>query len=108
MSNQKEYLALAETTLDAIESALDASGAEIEYERNDNVLTLEFADGSKIIVNLQTAMQEIWLAAKSGGFHYRYRDGAWRDTRDGAELFAALSRCATEQAGSAIELSKTV
>ena len=108
MTNQKEYLALAEAALDAIESALDASGSEIEYERNGNLLTLEFADGSKIIVNLQTALQEIWLAAKAGGFHYRYRDGTWRDTRDGTELFAALSRYATEQAGLPIELSKII
>ncbi|UUM21786.1 iron donor protein CyaY [Mycoavidus sp. SF9855] len=106
MTNHKEYLAFAEATLDAIESALDASGAEVEYERNGNVLTLEFEDGSKIIVNLQAAMQEIWLAAKAGGFHYRQQDGAWLDTRNGTELFAALSRYASEQAGVTIELSE--
>ncbi|MEJ0002488.1 MAG: iron donor protein CyaY [Pararobbsia sp.] len=99
-----EYLALAEAVLDAIERAVDASGADIECERSGNVLTLEFDAGGKIIVNLQAAMHEIWVAAKAGGFHYRHRDGAWRDTRDESELFASLSKFASAQGGEPVEL----
>ena len=76
-----EYLTLAEAALDAIEDAIEASGASIDTERSGNILTLEFDDGGKIIVNLQAPMHEIWVAAKSGGFHFRYREEAWRDTR---------------------------
>ncbi|HEY3597338.1 MAG TPA: iron donor protein CyaY, partial [Paraburkholderia sp.] len=89
--SDSDYLSRAEAVLAAIERALDYTDADVEFERNGNVLTLEFANGSKIIVNLQPPMHEIWIAAKSGGFHFRFVDDAWRDTRNDTEFFAALS-----------------
>ncbi|OIP08324.1 MAG: iron donor protein CyaY, partial [Betaproteobacteria bacterium CG2_30_59_46] len=59
-------------------------------------------NGSKIIVNRQTATREIWVAAKSGGYHFSRKGAAWHDTRDGMELFAALGKQASEQAGEAV------
>src|ERR1700730_17140534 len=100
-----EYLSLAEAALAAVEQAVEASGADIDTERSGNVLSLEFEDGSKIIVNLQAPMHEIWVAAKSGGFHFRYRDDAWGDTRSERELFAALSEFVSQQAGEPVSLS---
>ncbi|MGI4857177.1 MAG: iron donor protein CyaY [Janthinobacterium lividum] len=100
-----EYLALAEATLDAIERGVDTTGADIECERSGNVLTLEFESGAKIIVNLQLPMHEVWLASKSGGFHYRHDGQHWRDTRDGSELFTVLSRAASEHAGEPVALA---
>jgi len=97
--SDSEYLTRAEAALAAVERALDDTEADIEFGRSGNVLTLEFENGSKIIVNLQPPMREIWIAAKAGGFHFRFTDGAWRDTRSGAEFFAALSDYATQQAG---------
>jgi CyaY protein len=94
-----DYLTRAEAVLAAVERALDDIDADIEAERNGNVLTLEFSNGSKIIVNLQPPMQEIWIAAKAGGFHFKFLDGQWRDTRNGTEFFAALSEYASKQAG---------
>lgn len=94
---ESEFLQLAERALDAIEQAVDAIDADIEASRAGNVLTLELADGSKVIVNTQAPMQQIWVAARSGGFHYLYRDGKWVDTRDGSELFATLSRLLSTQ-----------
>lgn len=102
--NESEFLAAAERTLGAIETAVEACEADIETTRAGNVLTLELADGSRIVVNSQAPMRQIWVAAKSGGFHYEWRDGAWRDTRDGSELFAALSRVISAQAGVAVLL----
>jgi CyaY protein len=99
-----EYLGLAEAALAAVEQAIEASGVDIDTERSGNVLTLEFEDGSKIIVNLQAPMHEIWVAAKSGGFHFRYREQAWRDTRSERELFSALSEFAGQQAGEPVSL----
>jgi CyaY protein len=102
---ETEFLKLADSTLRAIETALEQaaqeSGQDVECSRNGNVLEIEFIDnGSKIIVNSQAPMQEMWVAAKSGGFHYK-RDGEqWRNTRDGSELFAALSTMASGQSGS--------
>lgn len=99
---ETEYLSLAEAALALIERDVDASDADIEFERNGNVLALEFEGGEKIIVNLQVPMQEIWLASKGGGFHYRYVDGQWRDTRGGQPLFAALSAQASHLAGETV------
>src|SRR5437868_4390082 len=101
---ESEFLDLAEATLGAIEAALEQAAQthdlDIECSRSGNVLEIEFADsGSKIIVNGQAAMQEIWVAAKSGGFHYKRVGQQWIDTRDGSELFAALSQAASRQAG---------
>ncbi|MCL4660441.1 iron donor protein CyaY [Burkholderia multivorans] len=97
-----EYLTRAEAVLAAVERTVDAANDgdhDIDLERNGSVLTLTFENGSKIIVNLQPPMKEVWIAAKAGGFHYRYVDGAWRDTRTGTEFFAALSEYATQQVG---------
>ena len=95
---------LCDRLLRAIEDAVDACGADVETSRSDNVLELEFDDGSKVIVNGNAPMREIWVAAKSGGFHFR-RDGErWVDTRSGEELFACLSRVASQQAGAQVLL----
>jgi len=100
-----EYLALAEIALRAIEEAIEASGLDIDAERSGNVLTLELENRSKIIVNLQAPLHEIWVAAKAGGFHFRHADGAWRDTRSESELFSALSSFVSEQSGATVVLS---
>ena len=103
--SDSEYLTRAEAVLAAIERSLDDTDADIEFERSGNVLTLEFENGSKIIANLQPPMQEIWIAAKSGGYHFRFVDGAWRDTRNGTEFYAALSDYATQQAGEDVHIA---
>src|SRR6476620_7258640 len=100
-----DYLSRAEAVLASIEAALDDIDADIEAERNGNVLTLEFENGSKIIINLQPPMQEVWIAAKAGGFHFKYLDGQWRDTRNGTEFYAALTDYATQQAGEPVKFA---
>ena len=104
---ESEFLALADQTLATIERALERiandTDLDVECSRSGNVLTIEFADnGSKIIVNSQAPMQEMWVAARSGGFHYRREGGKWVNTRDGTELFAALSNMASEQGGAPV------
>ncbi|WP_323121889.1 iron donor protein CyaY [Burkholderia alba] len=97
-----EYLTRAEAVLAAVERAVDDANegdADIDLERNGSVLTLTFENGSKIIVNLQPPMKEVWIAAKAGGFHFRYTEGAWHDTRSGREFYAAMTDYATQQAG---------
>ena len=107
---ESEFLAQAEAALNAIEAALDRLNDEdlldVECSRSGNVLEIEFIDnGSKIIVNSQAAMQELWVAARSGGYHYRQQDGQWRNTRDGSELMAALSGMVSAQGGAAVTLA---
>lgn len=107
--SEKEFLDLAESTLNTIEAAMDRLNDEdvidVECKRSGNVLEIEFIDnGSKIIVNSQAPMKELWVAAKAGGYHYKYQDGAWRNTRDGSELFASLSSLASAQGGASVTL----
>jgi len=86
-------------------AAFDASGVDCEPElKAGGVLEVEFEDGTKIIVNKHSAAQEIWVAAKSGGFHFKYDDGRWLDTRSKEELFESLSKLASQQAGETVEL----
>ena len=105
--SESEFLALAEATLTQIEAALDRLNDEdvldVECSRSGNVLEIEFIDnGTKIIVNSQAPMREMWVAARSGGFHYKRVGDEWINTRDGSELFAALSGMASEQAGAPV------
>lgn len=107
---ESEFLALAEQALGAIEASLeqasDSGDLDVECSRSGNVLEIEFIDnGSKIIVNSQAPMKEMWVAAKSGGFHYKRENGRWINTRDGSELFAALSKMASEQGGAPVVIA---
>ncbi|UCV08186.1 iron donor protein CyaY [Dechloromonas denitrificans] len=104
--DDKEFNGLADVVLARIESALEASGADIDFElAAGGVLEIEFEDGGKIIVNRHGVAREIWVAARAGGFHFRWDGSAWIDTRDGAELMGKLSALASQQAGENITLS---
>jgi CyaY protein len=105
MLSDTEFEQLATRALQRIEAALEASGLDADFElKEGGVLEIEFADASKIIVNRHGAAREIWVAARAGGFHFRWDGAAWRDTRDGAELFAALSKLVSAQGGEAVLL----
>lgn len=93
-----EFEALAEATIAALERALETSALDADIEtKGAGVLEIEFGDGTKMVINRHTAAREIWVAARSGGFHFRHDGRAWRDSRDGSELFAALSRLVSGQ-----------
>ncbi|MCL1962186.1 MAG: iron donor protein CyaY [Desulfovibrionaceae bacterium] len=98
-----EYMDRAEALLRGIEAQCDrladSAGADIDSQCAGGMVTLVFADRSQIVVNLQPPLHEVWLAARSGGYHYRLADGIWRDTKSGEDFFDRLSRSATEQAG---------
>jgi CyaY protein len=104
--DEREFEALAARTLERIERSVDESGVAADVElKEGGVLELEFDDGSRIIVNRHGAAREIWVAARSGGFHFRWDGDAWRDTRGGTELFAALSKLVSAQSGTGVILS---
>lgn len=101
-----EFEALADAAIAQIERAIEASGLDADLEtKGAGVLELEFADGARMVINRHSAAREIWVAAPSGGFHFRYDGERWRDTRDGAELFAALSRLVSAQSREQVTLA---
>jgi CyaY protein len=99
----QEYLDKAELLLRAVEAACDQmnddSDADIDNQRVGSMVTLTFANRSQIIINLQKPLQEVWMAARSGGFHYRWTAEGWQDTKGQGEFFAALSENASQQSG---------
>lgn len=101
-----DYRRLSSAVLSSIETQidrwLDEDVIDIDSQRTGGLLELAFPNGSKIIINTQPPLQEIWLAAKGGGFHYRFADGRWVDTRDGSSFFENLSRHASLQGGATL------
>ena len=98
-----EYHAITRALLDRIEAQADRwlqdDVIDIDTHRTGGLLELSFPNGSKIVINTQPPLHEIWLAARAGGFHYRHAQGRWLDTRDGSEFGQALSHHASRQGG---------
>jgi CyaY protein len=102
-----EFEVFADAALSVLETAFESSAPDAALEsKGSGVLEIEFDNGAKIVINRHTAAREIWVAARSGGFHFRYDGSAWRDTRDGTELFAALSKLASAQSGTPMLLCR--
>jgi CyaY protein len=100
-----EFDSLADAMLERIARAIEESGADCDCEpKGSGVLELEFADGTRIVVNRHSAARQIWVAARSGGYHFRWNGSDWVDTREGGELLAALSKLVSEQSGRAVVL----
>lgn len=103
MTTDTGFIAVADAALTAIGEALDraleTSDVDVDWMLNDGILEIECEDGSKLIVNRHVPNREIWVAARSGGFHFRASGGRWRDTRSGEELGAALTALLQAQAG---------
>lgn len=89
---ETEFLQYSDHLFAHIEDTLDELGADLDCEYSGNVLTIEAEDGQQVVINRHTPNQELWIAAKSGGYHFAPKeDGAWRSERDGSEFFAVLS-----------------
>jgi CyaY protein len=99
---ESEFHRAVDEVLRRIESAVERDDA-LDVDLEGGILTVECPDGTKVIVNRQTPNREIWVAARSGGFHFAARDGAWRDTRSGEELFASLAAILRLQAGATVD-----
>jgi CyaY protein len=104
-----EYLDRAEALLKAVELSCDRlndeTDADIDAQRVGGMITLVFANRSQMVINLQKPLQEVWLAAKAGGFHYRFDGQTWQDTKGQGEFFEHLSRYASEQSGLVLRFS---
>ena len=108
MATDSEFIATADALLArigaALDEALEEADADVDWSLNDGILEIDCGTRGKLIVNRHVPNREIWVAARSGGFHFRDRDGAWIDTRSGERLDASLARLLREQAGLAVRL----
>ena len=99
---ESEFEQLADAALASLESALeraaDSGALDLDVQRKGaGLLEIEFENGSRIVINRHGAAREIWVAARSGGFHFGHDGTGWRATRDGSELFSAVSKLVSEQ-----------
>jgi len=104
-----EFMDMAEGVLKAVETSCDHindyTEADVDNQRSGGMITLVFANRSQIVINLQKPLQEIWLAAKCGGFHFKFDGNQWTDTKGQGEFFTSLSCFASEQSGLSLTFS---
>ena len=105
--NDSEFHQLADALMLTIEEALDDfdGDADIDYETNSGVMTLSFENGSKIVINRQEPLHQVWLATKAGGYHFSYRDEQWVCDRSGESFFTLLSQACSAQSGEDVSFS---
>lgn len=99
--SEAEFNQAAAATLAHIEKVLEAADLDFETPA-DGIIEVEFDDRSKIIINRHGVAREIWVAARSGGFHFKPHAGAWVDTKDGEPLYARLAALIAAQGGGAV------
>ncbi len=104
--SESEFDKRAAATLLNIEQAVEASGADIDFENSGEILTLEFVNGSKIIINKHGVARQIWVAARSGGFHYGFVDNQWINDQGGGELMRELTSFIREQSGEEVDFNR--
>ena len=108
--SELEYNRLTASILADVEAQLDvwlqSDVVDIDSARTGGLLEMSFPNGSKIILNTQPPLRELWLAARAGGFHFRHHQGYWVDTKDGRNFFQTLSACTSEQAGQPLSFSE--
>jgi CyaY protein len=99
-----EFMDRAEQLLREVEQACDRindeTDADLDNQRVGGMVTITFVNRSQIVVNLQKPLHEVWLAARDGGYHFKWSDGGWQDTKGQGDFFEVLTRSATAQAGS--------
>lgn len=105
--NDSEFHQLADQLMLNIEQTLDDfdGDADIDYETNGGVMTLSFENGSKIVINRQEPLHQVWLATKAGGYHFTYREESWQCDRSGREFYELLSEAASTQSGETVSFS---
>ncbi|RWR02758.1 frataxin-like protein [[Pantoea] beijingensis] len=104
--NDSEFHRLADSLMLTIEERLDENNdhgdADIDYENNGGTLTLSFENGSKIVINRQEPLHQIWLATKAGGYHFELKNEHWICNRSGFEFWQLLEEACAAQSGEKI------
>ena len=104
-----EFMDQAERLLQQLETACDHlnenADVDIDNQRVGGMVTITFRNRSQIVINLQKPLHEVWLAARAGGFHYRWIEGQWQDTKGQGEFWQSLSQHASAQSGLILDFS---
>lgn len=103
--NDTEYHQLADQVLEQLQDAVDEVDFDLDYETAGGIVEVEFPNGTKIIVNKQAPLHQLWVATKFNGHHFEYKEGQWIDNRTDVEFWTLINEAATKQAGETIELN---
>ncbi|CUA83079.1 MULTISPECIES: iron donor protein CyaY [Gulbenkiania] len=103
---ESEFLDLTDRMLETIQNAIDEAGLDADYTLNGGVLDIAFDNGQHIVVNRHGPNQEMWLAARSGGFHFAHDGTAWRNTRGGSDFWETLTLLVEEASGEEIAFER--
>ncbi|WP_286234109.1 iron donor protein CyaY [Thalassotalea sediminis] len=103
--NDTQYNLMADELLLTLEEAIEDCGIDIDYEGVGGMLTLTFKNASKIIINKQAPLHEIWVATKFNGHHFHFDNNQWHDKRGGGEFWQFISDAVSKQADAQVTLS---
>ena len=103
--NDSQYHQLADELLESLQDTVDEIEFDLDYESAGGIVEIIFPNGSKIIVNKQAPLHQIWVATKFNGHHFEYKDGMWIDNRTGVELYELLNEAGSKQAGETISFN---
>mgnify|MGYP001321878433 FL=1 len=103
--NDVEYDELTDQVLLAVEDAIEALDLDLDYESHGGLLSISFPEGSKVIINKQPPLHQLWVATKFNGHHFELKDGVWIDNRTGAESWALISDAFSKQSGQNVKLA---
>ena len=104
--NETEFLQLSDTLFAHIQDTIDEGGWDLDCMGSGNVLTIEAGDGTQVVVNRHTPNRELWIAAKSGGYHFAEQNGKWLATRDGRDFYDVLNEALSAASGEAVEIAE--
>ena len=107
--DKKDYLRLADECLERLVEALEPFDPdEVDFATSDGVVTLEFADRTRYVMNRQTAADQMWFAAGARAWHYDWDEArkAWIDDKEGVELFERISEVVSAKLGRAVRIER--
>jgi CyaY protein len=102
--SEREFEQSADRILTALQKALDALALDCEVELSMGILSIEFPDGSKYIINSHRAAKQIWMAAEREAWHFDPGADGWRAAKSGDELVSTIARVLSKKSGSPVTL----
>ena len=105
--NESDYDAVAAPELERLITSLDGlTNDSVEAELASDILTVEFADGARYVLNSHRAARQIWLSAERSAWHFDYQSDSktWVASKTGDELWATLTRLLTAKLGEQVTL----
>ena len=97
--NESDFIIYSDQLFEHLMAQIDLIVPDLDCLLEGNVLTIENDDAGQIVINRHLERQELWIAAKSGGYHFAYVNGQWLSTKMDKTFAEVLNQVLTELAG---------